>query len=174
MQIHTEPFTYITADDFLPPDVFDYMLKLSQDDSLDWEINGDQMGTVAMKHLYLPDDFPLPFHDNMNQYLTHHRPYSSLKRRTYISKQRGPFQHKVHCETEPKVFSHVVYLGPEKSIGTILHDRDKKPCKVVPWKLNRAFIFAGETDVTWHSYATIGDEVRVTLNSFYERPIKDV
>ena len=54
------------------------------------------------------------------------------------------------------------------NLSKILHDTNKKPVKVVPWKLNRAFMFAGETDVTWHSYVTRGNETRITLNTFYE------
>lgn len=166
MQIHTEPFTYITADNFLPSDVFKMVQEMAEDDTLPWELNGKVHSSAFMRHLTI--DLPVPFHDEVNKLLTHHRPYKKLTRRTYISKQRGPFEHPIHCESPQKIFSHVVYIGPEDSVGTVLHDTNKKPVKVVPWKLNRAFMFAGETDVTWHSYVTRGNETRITLNTFYE------
>ena len=65
----------------------------------------------------------------------------------------------------------VVSVGPDVEgidvgDGTYLFDKNKKCVKKVEWKVNRAFIFKGVPNVTWHSYANTKDTPRLTVNYF--------
>lgn len=73
----------------------------------------------------------------------------------------------VHDEALDKTISIVVYLWPDRSVGTALYktkDRDSL-AKEITWKPNSAMLFCGESNVTWHDFGS-RDEPRVTLNFF--------
>ena len=44
--------------------------------------------------------------------------------------------------------------------------KDQKIAKQVEWKINRAFVFKGIPNTTWHSYANTQDTPRLTINYF--------
>jgi hypothetical protein len=74
---------------------------------------------------------------------------------------------KVHDEAYDKTSSTVVYLYPESSTGTAMFNTNSRESfvKEIEWKQNRAMIFCGEKDVTWHDFYS-KESKRVTLNYF--------
>ena len=68
--------------------------------------------------------------------------------------------------------SAIVYLSPEKNIGTTLVDYShRNPEKItVDWKPNRLMNFCGLTDRTWHYYEST--DVRYTYNYSLVEPDK--
>ncbi len=106
-------------------------------------------------------------HPVVAQYLGQlpHRPYERLKADWYYSIQYKGFEYPMHQEWDKKILSVVVYLG-ESGCGTDLYNVDQTPWGAIEWKPNRAFIFAGQEGVTWHSYKVGDHAVRTTLNGF--------
>ena len=82
---------------------------------------------------------------------------------SYISSH---LEYPIHYDIEEKVLSFVTYVNSEGT-GTLLYDENKNFVKEVEWKPNRSLVFAGETDVTWHSYKT-DHRPRLTINTFIE------
>jgi hypothetical protein len=74
---------------------------------------------------------------------------------------------KVHDEAYDKISSTVVYLYPESSTGTAMFSTSSRNSfvKEIEWKQNRAMLFCGEKDVTWHDFYS-KENSRVTLNYF--------
>ena len=74
---------------------------------------------------------------------------------------------KIHDEAYDKTSSLVVYLYPESSVGTALFKDNTQDSFVreLEWKQNRAMLFCGEENVTWHDFYS-KDNPRVTLNYF--------
>lgn len=63
------------------------------------------------------------------------------------------FSYPIHLDSNQKVLSGVIYLHPESSTGTFLHDNiDDIKGKEIPWKVNRAFFFSRTPSDSWHSY----------------------
>ena len=69
-----------------------------------------------------------------------------------------------HDDTPNKILSGVVYLYPEKNIGTIFSE-NKKGLNIhtVDWKQNRAVFFSRKERETWHTYKGDGINNRVVL-----------
>ena len=65
-----------------------------------------------------------------------------------------------------KKVSTVVYLEPQYASGTFLYNEKKQLVKQVAWKPNRAFIFSGIPNVTWHDYGHWEPEPRVSTSYF--------
>ena len=72
------------------------------------------------------------------------------------------YSYPIHNDKHEKLLSGVVYLSPDKSMGTTLHSPDKKKSKTVEWKKNRA-IFFSRTKKTFHSYKSDSKSNRITL-----------
>ena len=72
------------------------------------------------------------------------------------------FSFPIHPDTPNKLLSGVVYLAPEKNIGSFIYSSDKKENKHVEWKQNRALFFS-RTEKTFHSYKSNGVSNRITL-----------
>jgi hypothetical protein len=74
---------------------------------------------------------------------------------------------KVHDEAYDKTASIVVYLYPEHSVGTAFFKTQNRDSFVreLEWKPNRAMIFCGEENVTWHDFYS-KENPRITLNYF--------
>ena len=68
----------------------------------------------------------------------------------------------IHNDSRKKLLSGVVYLSPEKNLGTTLYSKDKKVRKDIEWRKNRALFFS-RTENTPHSYKSDGISNRVTL-----------
>ena len=70
----------------------------------------------------------------------------------------------IHDDTFNKLLSGVVYLYPEKNIGTIFYNtKSGKDKNVIEWKINRAVFFSRKEMETWHSYEADSANDRITL-----------
>ena len=70
----------------------------------------------------------------------------------------------IHDDTFNKLLSGVIYLYPEKNVGTTFYNsKSGKDKDVVEWKINRAVFFSRKERETWHSYEADSDNDRVTL-----------
>lgn len=74
----------------------------------------------------------------------------------------------IHDEQDDKALSIVVYISPKVSSGTKIYKSKDQFVKQIEWLPNRALIFCGETDKTWHSFGSDHYQ-RCTLNYFLKR-----
>jgi hypothetical protein len=91
--------------------------------------------------------------------------------------QRQPprFVHNCHDEQKNKLMSVVVFVNEEENDGTFLYKEKVEkigedfwnPDKKIKWKQNRAFVFCGHPNLTWHSFAAREGYPRQTIVSFY-------
>lgn len=96
-----------------------------------------------------------------------HRDYNELKKFIHYAVTPKNFVHKVHDEADYKIMSAIIYLSPEVSCGTFLHDKFENPSETieVEWEPNTLMVFCGEKKVTWHHFESIGAH-RYTYNYF--------
>lgn len=82
----------------------------------------------------------------------------------------------IHDDTPNKILSGVIYLKPEKNVGTIFYSNKKgEGKKIIDWKLNRAVFFSRNERETWHSYKGDGKSNRIALvYNLMTNRIKDV
>ena len=96
--------------------------------------------------------------------------------KTGIQAQPPGFKYPNHDESKMKKMSIVIFLDPKENIGTWLYDSEEqdydKPTKKIEWKQNRAFIFCGAEEKTWHSFQAAADidDFRTTIVSFLYDP----
>tara|TARA_B100000035_G_scaffold68160_1_gene55695 strand:- start:1630 stop:2160 length:531 start_codon:yes stop_codon:yes gene_type:complete len=172
MEIFKEPWSHIVIDDYYPTEVFDRLLEYSKKKLKDNGFGSD--GRFRMRFERDPDLDEI-LKDNLIsneffKYFTDHREYNEdCNVYTELSGIIGPYRYKLHSEAPNKLMSLVVYLGPEDNRGTRLFDKDKKFVKEIEWKPNRAMLFCGEDDVTWHDYLCDKGKFRMTINQFIER-----
>lgn len=70
----------------------------------------------------------------------------------------------IHRDQVNKLLSGVVYLYPQKNLGTILYDdRYGKNPNEIEWKQNRGFFFSRNENKTWHNYKGDGINNRIVL-----------
>jgi len=84
------------------------------------------------------------------------------------------FEYEIHPEASGKLMSLIVFITPEDNYGTWLYESETQdyyqPSKKIEWKQNRAFIFCGKKDLTWHAFSAKADEEqRFTLGTFFHR-----
>jgi hypothetical protein len=81
-----------------------------------------------------------------------------------IIKTKKNIKFPIHDDTFNKLLSGVVYLYPEKNIGTIFYNtKSGKDKNIVEWKINRAVFFSRIERETWHSYRADSANDRITL-----------
>jgi len=95
------------------------------------------------------------------------RSYSELKSFIHYAVTPKNFVHEVHDEANYKIMSAIIYLSPEVSCGTFLHDKFENPSETieVEWEPNTLMVFCGEKKVTWHHFESKGAH-RYTYNYF--------
>ena len=82
----------------------------------------------------------------------------------HIIESGSKFKFPIHDDTPNKLLSGVVYLKPEKNIGTIFYeDKQGNGRKEIEWKQNRAVFFSRRERETWHSYQGDGKCNRIAL-----------
>jgi hypothetical protein len=89
--------------------------------------------------------------------------YFSIPSFYFLKKASGEFP--VHDEALEKTLSIVVYIYPTLSAGTNIYKTPNEYSHTVNWVPNRALIFCGEKNKTWHNFGA-KDEDRITLNFF--------
>ena len=74
------------------------------------------------------------------------------------------YKYPIHDDTPNKLLSGVIYLSPQKNIGTSFYDnRIGKNRKTIDWKRNRAVFFSRKEYETWHSYEGDGISNRIAI-----------
>ena len=150
---------YLVIDDFLDKEVYDKLVNNIKDYKLqdNEEIHRKFLTTdptPQVNWLFAKKNFP------------RHRPYSQLKKMIHYAVTKENFTHPLHDEAPFKIMSAIIYLHPEKNVGTILRHKEKEI--EVEWKPNRLMVFCGLEDITWHYYKTT--EARYTYNYFLVNP----
>ena len=70
----------------------------------------------------------------------------------------------IHDDTFNKLLSGVIYLYPEKNVGTFFYNtKSGKDKNIIEWKVNRAVFFSRKERETWHSYEADDANDRITL-----------
>ena len=70
----------------------------------------------------------------------------------------------IHDDIPNKLLSGVIYIKPEKNIGTKFYKNKKgDEGKEIEWKQNRGVFFAREERQTWHSFEGDGKLNRIVL-----------
>lgn len=185
IEYHSYPWHYAVINDFLPWELFTGLIKTSK--SLD--TLGEVSWDGALRFTYeegMQSEVDTSVLREAREYMINSEQlkevYSLLgagrveepEHLTAIQNQPPGFEYHVHAEVRMKAMSVVVYLSPEESIGTeLFKTRDGKCVKEVEWEPNRAFIFCGQPDVTWHSFRA-GNETRRTFCHFFIDPSKGV
>ena len=147
----------IVKDNYLSQDKFDYLYNIAQ----------KLQPETEMERSFFDED-PTPELKEYINHFTKKRSYRQLGKLIHINATPPNFDHPLHDEASFKIMSAVIYLGPEKSLGTTFYMDEEF---VIEWRPNRLMIFCGETDVTWHDFKS-GDHVRHTYNYFLCDPTK--
>lgn len=157
MNILTEPWPHVIIEDFLPEDKFAELNELALEKVTDTELKP-----------WLDYD-PYEGHHDFMQYLEvmPHRPYKSLKKLVHFALTPANTLYHLHCDTEIKILSAILYLGPRENNGTGLYRANSLDAyaKMSMWLPNRMFIFCGMDGVTWHNFSANHND-RYTLNWF--------
>ena len=77
----------------------------------------------------------------------------------------------IHDDCIEKVLTNVIFVAPDISCGTKIYDENKNFVKSVNWKENTSLIFPPLDNITWHSYESLPNSYRVTINQFLLRDI---
>lgn len=74
------------------------------------------------------------------------------------------FKFPIHDDDPNKILSGVVYIQPQKNIGTKFYLNKKGDVlENVEWKINRAVFFSRKERISWHSYEGDGKNNRIAL-----------
>lgn len=94
----------------------------------------------------------------------------------HIIETGADYEFPIHDDTPNKLLSGVIYLKPEKNVGTIFYSNKKgEGKKIIDWKINRAVFFSRNEKETWHSYKGDGKSNRIALvYNLMTNRIKDV
>tara|TARA_Y100000996_G_C22526405_1_gene644599 strand:- start:1036 stop:1662 length:627 start_codon:yes stop_codon:yes gene_type:complete len=94
----------------------------------------------------------------------------------HIIETGSNYKFPIHDDTPDKLLSGVIYIKPEKNIGTIFYKNKKGDGKnIVEWRMNRGVFFSRSEKETWHSYKGDGKSNRVALvYNLMTKRIKDV
>ena len=165
ISVSTSPWINIIEDNFLPTDYFKILSEMPLDPITSKE--------VKVSHNYISNDLKTNL-DNISQDLAvsihlscFSKLYDYLKllapkkiplydySELHIVQTGSECTFPVHHDDREKLLSVVVYLSPEFSSGTYIYHSSSKSSLTyeVPWKQNRALIFARKEDKTWHSYS---------------------
>lgn len=94
------------------------------------------------------------------------RHQSDIRATSHVAVQPAGYDYPPHYEHPAKAWSFITYIWPEHSQGTLLmKDESRHDQREIEWRPGRTLIFAGETDRTWHAYAS-GTDARATLCGF--------
>lgn len=155
MNFYTDPWEHIVIDDFLPENQFQQFCKQAEN----FEPRNDESG---VDRYYLDYD-PFNIEHFIQKFSNPKRNSGNFSKLIHFASMRKPFEHAIHTDADFKIMTAVLYLAPEKSIGTRLFNSLQEPVKTIEWKPNRLLIFCSNNN-TWHDFMSIG--IRHTLNYF--------
>lgn len=112
-------------------------------------------------------NFHLKYHDKAMNILKEINPekvylydYSMIS----IVKTGKNFKFPIHDDTPEKLLSGVIYLSPNKNVGTSFYSTKTANSKqTVEWKENLGVFFSRKERETWHSYEGNGNDERKVL-----------
>ena len=158
---YEKPFKHHIIDNFFDEHTFWYCIEYLE------SVNKLQNNHTAIKDKRLKDYFDSVFTEvYLKKNYPNHRPYKTLESLAEVNICTNGFIFPIHDEAPYKILSAVVYLAPRYATGTILYNKEKQVEKIITWKPNRAFIFCGQDNVTWHTYGHWDKTTRVTINYF--------
>ena len=158
---YEKPFKHHIIDNFFDDNTLRHCVKYLQ------SFNKRQNNHTVVRDKRLLDYFDSIFTEEyIKTNFPKHRPYESLKSVAEVNICTDGFMYPIHDEAIYKILSVVVYIAPLYSSGTFLFNSSKQLQKQITWKPNRAFIFAGLPNITWHSYGHWDSTTRVTINYF--------
>ena len=100
------------------------------------------------------------------KHFSYHRPFENLKLKTNINICFDDMNYPIHDDVSYKILTNVIFVGPDVSHGTALYDKDKNYIKEIDWVTNTSLIFPPKDSVTWHSYKSLSNSYRITINQF--------
>ena len=74
------------------------------------------------------------------------------------------YEFEIHDDTPDKLLSGVIYLKPEKNVGTIFYKNKKGDGRnEIEWKINKGVFFSRTEKQSWHSYKGDNKSNRIAL-----------
>jgi hypothetical protein len=173
---------HIIEDNFLSKEHFNFLSNIDYShipqEQMVIMANSIQDGAICKYSGEIPRDMLLDIHHQYNskmiEFLKELAPEKvPLVKHADITLVRTPkhiLSTRTHLDVSRKVLSAIVYLTPEKNLGTIVFDDIKlvKGKKVgsgkqeIEWKQNRVFAFS-RSETSWHYGAADGISPRITL-----------
>lgn len=93
--------------------------------------------------------------------------YKKLRLKTNINICLEDMNYPIHDDVlSYKILTNVIFVGPDVSHGTALYDKNKNFIKEIEWAPNTSLIFPPKNGVTWHSYKSLPNSYRITINQF--------
>ena len=177
---HYDPWEHLIVDDFLSPTEWDALAQLASEQLKIFEKYGGN--TPRGKYIKFFDYDLFPNSNKFIDLLPKSRTHGPLKKINHIAIQPPGNDYGIHIDNRSRINTTILYFGPEKSDGTILH-KNKSPMvhdhgqpeysseytKPVEWKQNRLFVHNSIDGVTWHNYKS-ADDIRITFQSFLVDP----
>lgn len=183
---HNDPWDYITIDGFLNEDDWQSIQEQALEELEQYKLVGTNT-KLGVKYVRFLDYDPLPQANFLFKEHKKHRDFEGeLKKLSHWSIQKPGAKYPTHIDNESRVHTTMLYVAPEKNIGTILcknksshvedhgqpeHESDYEI--EVPWAPNKIFSHNTIPGVTWHRYDS--DEThseRITLSTFFIEPSK--
>lgn len=156
MTFFNEPWEHLVIDDFLPTEQFEKL----KDFSYGIKVEDDFKGVTRE---FINYD-PLNIEHLLEQFSNVKSYWGKLDKLIHFSVIKKSFMHEMHVDADFKIMTAILYLGPEKSMGTRIFDKDKNYVKEIEWKPNRLLVFCSSDD-SWHDFGSYKNG-RHTLNYF--------
>ena len=82
---------------------------------------------------------------------------------TIISTHKD-YKFPIHDDVSNKLLSGIIYIKPEKNLGTFFFSTEKgEDKKIIDWKQNRGVFFSRKEKESWHAYQGDGVSERIVL-----------
>lgn len=171
MKKYFNPWEHLTVDNYYDLD----KLEAAQTELLNYVKSGTHL--YNMNYIDDLSSFPetqrcvdsQPITTDWLDHFTESRSYKNLTIRNQVVICLGKSSFDIHYENPAKILSAVNYLWSNNGTGTVLYDEDKNYVKEVEWVPNRLLVFCGKDNVTWHSYYSKPNSIRITVNTFLEQ-----
>lgn len=166
---------YLTIDNFLHNDHFDMLCNLDLKTKVKSEnqriysnkiLNDGRVESSCLSESNIREFFNTYHKKLINILIDLYPEKVSLYEWTRIDIIETGANHKfiIHDDDIDVLLSGVIYLKPERNLGTIFYDNKKGDNKtVVPWKQNRALFFSRREKESWHSFMSDGHNNRFVL-----------
>ena len=182
MKIYYDPWEYGLIDNFLSPERFKVIEDLAKIEFERYKKEGINCRSNKYARYVKDDLIPEITKDIMN--FQEHRDYKKLVKLNHWAIVPPHVKYPTHIDNTSRIHTSILYVSPEKNIGTILcdnpstnddgdhgqPDQSTKRELEVEWKPNRLFSHNPRAK-TWHRFMA-GDEERINLSIFFADPDK--